>query len=48
MRLLRTDAYAMDPKKVHQLAMMATDDRDFADSLWSEIAHEKMKSTTGS
>ena len=44
MRLLREHAYSMDSKKAHELALVATDDRGFADDLWERIQEDKMAS----
>lgn len=47
MRVLRENAGSMDMKKMHELAVFATDDRGFADQLWEKIAAEKLTSNLG-
>lgn len=42
MRILREHAYSMDLKKVHELALLATDDIGYANDLWERIAQEKL------
>lgn len=42
MRVLRENAVAMEPGEVHKLALLATDDKGFAEDLWTKIVHYKM------
>lgn len=45
MRILRENAHAMEPKRVHELALMATDDKGFAEDLWAKFVEMKMDKT---